>query len=169
MPTTRRHDVDFVWRSPSTPSGIWAIPRTIMPGMESTRRYGAHTTFSQTDVNWRNAASSSSSPLILKRRLFKDHRQNRSQHSPAVHLKLEPGKIRSPTLVEGKRVEIGINPRSDLGIGGRAVVRRSTTSAVCTCRVHLSASLLWTTSRRKEICMISCSSSTNTSRPNRMF
>jgi hypothetical protein len=170
MLSTRKHGVDCVWKSLSTPNGIWATRQMIMPGMASTEKYGVHSSFWQTDVNWTNAANNSCSLPIQRRQRSSDRRPNPNLRSPAVRLNQAAVKIRSRTRALAKREATATSLRSAVEIDAPAVGRHSTTTnEEDMCRVHPWGSMRSITLLPRAICTTTCTNSTSFSRRNRML
>jgi hypothetical protein len=104
--------------------------------MASTERYGVRSSFSQTDVNWTNAANSLCSLPIQRRQRSSDRRPSPNLRSLAVRRNQAVGKIRSKIRALAKREAIAISLHSALEIGAPAVGRHSTTNEVDTFRVR---------------------------------
>lgn len=170
MLSTRRRGVDYVWKSLSTPSGIWETRQMIMPGMASTEKYGVRSSFWQMDVNWTNAASNSYSLPIQRRQRSSDRRPNPNRRSLAVHRSQAGVKIRSRIRALAKREAIATSLHNVLEIGAPAAGRRSiTTNEEDTCRVRPWGSMRLITLLPRAICTTTCSNSTNFFRRNRML
>lgn len=167
--STRKHGVDYVWKSLSTPREIWATQQMTMHGMASTERYGVHLSSSQTDVNWTNAANNLCSLPIQRRQRSSARRPNPNLRSLAVRRNQAAVKIRSKIRALAKREETAISLRSGLETGARAVDRHSTTNEVDTSRVHPWGSTRSITLLQRAICTTTCTNSTNFFRRNRML
>lgn len=169
MLSTKRHGVDYVWKSLSTPSEIWAIQQMTMHGTASTEKYGVHSSFSQTDVNWTNAANNLCSLPIQKRQRSRDRRPNPNLRSLAVRRNQAAAKIRSRTRALAKRAATAISLRSALETDALAVGQRSTTNEEDTFRVRPWGSTLLITLLPRVICTITCTNNTNFFRRSRML